>query len=131
MAPYWKRRWWAWESPKPKVIPPRFPKRETPPDELDMAQTLQVLERHGVHSVHAILGMGCALFKAIDVARGLGFKRPSESIGYHFPSLPKHGKYRYLTSRQVYELLLRSHMISAQEFRMRTCVDWCVQTGRE
>jgi hypothetical protein len=131
MAPYWKRRWWDWERPKPRVIPPRFPKRETPKDELDLAQTLQVLERHGVRNVHAILGMGCALFKAIDVARGLGLQNPSVSVSYYFPSLPKHGKARYLTSRQVYELLLRSQKISAQEFRLRTCVDWCVQAGRE
>ncbi len=137
MAPYWKRYWWGWEkprAPKPRVIPPRFPKRETPPDELDMAQTLQVLERHGVRNVHAILGIGHALFRAIDVARGLGLRNPQVSVSY-FSNLPKHKGCRYLTSRQVYELLLRSHMISAQEFRMRTCVDWCVrshvQTGRE
>jgi prophage antirepressor-like protein len=96
-----------------------------------MAQTLQVLERHGVRNVHAILGIGHALFRAIDVARGLGLRNPQVSVSYYFSNLPKHKGCRYLTSRQVYELLLRSQMITAQEFRFRTCVDWCVQTGRE
>jgi prophage antirepressor-like protein len=116
------------------VIPPRFPKRETPKDELDMMRTLQVLERHGVNNVHAILGIGHALFRAIDVARSLGLRNPQVSVSYYFSNLPKHKGCRYLTSRQVYELLLRSHKITAREFRLGTCVDWCVrehvQTGR-
>jgi prophage antirepressor-like protein len=96
-----------------------------------MMRTLETLARHGVHDVHAILGIGHALFRAIDVARGLGLRYPQVSVSYYFSNLPKHGKARYLTSRQVYELLLRSQKISAQEFRLRTCVDWCVQAGRE
>ena len=117
MAPYWM----------PRV--PRVPPRQTPPDEQDMYSTLNVLERHGVSDVHAILGIGCALFRAIDVAKGLGLKNPTMSITHYFPNLPKHGKCRYLTTRQVYELLLRSQKITARDFRL-SCVDMCVQMGR-
>jgi prophage antirepressor-like protein len=91
-----------------------------------MIRTLETLARHGVHDVHAILGIGHALFRAIDVARGLGLRNPQVSVSYYFSNLPKHKGCRYLTSRQVYELLLRSHKITAREFRLRTCVDWCV-----
>jgi prophage antirepressor-like protein len=94
-----------------------------------MQSTLQVLERHGVSDVHAILGIGHALFRAIDVAKGLGLKNPTMSIGYYFPNLPKHGKCRYMTTRQVYELLLRSKKITAHEFRTQTCVDLLVRSN--